>query len=388
MSRILSESIQKHWKDPKNLIQVLLGPRQVGKTTLVTEYAGQLNKNSFLYASADLPSPPTPDFIITHWDKARNLKTENPTLILDEIQKIPRWSETIKMLWDEDQRSKKIMNIWLLGSSAILIEKGLSESLTGRFELNFLPHWIFAECEKTFDATLEDYVRWGGYPKVYSLKDDEARCLDYIQNSIIETTLGRDILTLHAVDKPALLRQLFWYVSKLPSQIVSYEKILGHLQGKGNSATLVHYAELLHMAFVLIPLSKFSKHPHQVKRSRPKWIIPNPALVDSAVSKEGLRGFVFENLVGSHLANLLYGRQKHTLNYWREDPYEMDFIITDENVPLLAIEVKSGRVKRLPSKETLKQCGLDCPMLVIDQKNVRDFLRTKQIENALNFNTT
>ncbi|MBI4925808.1 MAG: DUF4143 domain-containing protein [Bdellovibrio sp.] len=221
---------------------------------------------------------------------------------------------------------------------------------------------------------------------MYSLKDDEARCLDYIQNSILETTLGRDILTLHAVDKPALLRQLFWYVSKLPSQIVSYEKILGHLQGKGNSATLVHYAELLHMAFILIPLSNFSKHPHQVKRSRPKWIIPNPALVDSSISKEGLRGFVFENLVGSHLANLLYGRQKFTLNYWREDPYEMDFVITDDGMPLLVIEVKSGRIKQLPSKEILKQHGLNCPMLVIDQKNIRDFLRTKQVEGVLSFN--
>ncbi|MBI4924724.1 MAG: AAA family ATPase, partial [Bdellovibrio sp.] len=150
MSRILSRFVQNHWKDPKNLIQVLMGPRQVGKTTLITELTEHLSEGSFLYASADLPSPPTPDFIISHWSKVRALKVEKPTLVLDEIQKIPRWSETVKMLWDEDQRHKKIMNIWLLGSSAILIEKGLSESLTGRFELNFLPHWIFLECEKTF----------------------------------------------------------------------------------------------------------------------------------------------------------------------------------------------------------------------------------------------
>jgi len=379
MDRTLPKSLLKHWKDPKNLIQIILGPRQVGKTTAITTL---MDKENTIYATADLPIPPTTDFIITQWEEARKLRHPQKILILDEVQKIPRWSETIKMLWDEDIRIKNKMTVWLLGSSAILIEKGLSESLTGRFELNYFPHWIYSECKKIFNASLEDFVFFGGYPKAYSFRDDKERGHEYIQNSIVETTLGRDILTLHAVDKPALLRQLFWYISKLPAQIVSFEKILSHLQGKGNSATLVHYAELLHLAFILTPLSKFSKKIHKTKKSIPKWILPNPALVDISVRKEGLQSFVFENLVGSHIANLLFGNHRYILQYWREDNQEIDFIITENNRPVLAIEVKSGRYKKTSTKLLN---DIQCPFTIIHQKNIENFLSTSSIEEILSF---
>jgi uncharacterized protein len=140
--------------------------------------------------------------------------------------------------------------------------------------LNHFPHWTFGEVENAFRSNLNEYVYWGGYPKIYSLKDDEERANDYLQNSIIETTLGRDILSLHSVDKPALLRQLFWYISRLPAQMVSYEKILGALQGKGNSATIVHYAQLLQMAFVIVPIFKYSKVKHRKKKVFPNGLFP------------------------------------------------------------------------------------------------------------------
>src|SRR3989338_6105758 len=180
MDRTLPKSLLKHWKDPKNLIQIILGPRQVGKTTAITTL---MDKENTIYATADLPIPPTTDFIITQWEEARKLRHPQKILILDEVQKIPRWSETIKMLWDEDIRIKNKMTVWLLGSSAILIEKGLSESLTGRFELNYFPHWIYSECKKIFNASLEDFVFFGGYPKAYSFRDDKERGHEYIQNS-------------------------------------------------------------------------------------------------------------------------------------------------------------------------------------------------------------
>lgn len=380
MNRFFPRFLQEKWDNPKGLIQVFTGPRQVGKTTAALKLMDP--KNS-VYASADLPTPPTTDFIVSHWEKARLLAHSSRTLVLDEIQKIPRWSEVVKEMWDEDQRQKLSLRVCLLGSSAILIEKGLSESLTGRFEVNYFPHWTYAECHSNFGATLEEYISIGGYPKAYDLRDNRERLEQYIQDSIIEPTLGRDILVLHSVDKPALLRQLFWYVSRLPSQIVSFEKILDHLQGKGNSATLVHYAELLATAFLLVPLSKFSPHAHRTKRSQPKWILPNPGLIDIAVKKSGATGFVFENLVGSHLLNILFGQKRYELGYWREDKMEVDFVISSHNEPLLSLEVKSGRVKNVPSPERLKEKGLDCPFIVISQKNIDSFLQTSSVDEIL-----
>jgi predicted AAA+ superfamily ATPase len=380
MDRIYPKSLKKRWNDPKGLIQVFTGPRQVGKTTAVISL---MDPGKTVYASADLPTPPTADFIVTHWKKAREVPSSDRTLVLDEVQKIPRWSEAVKKMRDEDEREKRSLKVCLLGSSSILIEKGLSESLTGRFEMNYFPHWTYEECRSTFQASLEDYVTYGGYPKVYDLRDDPERLQNYIQDSIIEPSLGRDILSLHAVDKPALLRQLFWYVSRLPSQIVSYDKILGHLQGRGNVATLVHYAELLSLAFLVVPLSKFSARPHRTKRSLPKWIFPNPGLIDPAIKKEGFVGFVFENLVASHLLNVLFGNKRYQLQYWREENQEVDFILSANNEPLLAIEVKSGRQKKIPDRHTLEKKGMGCAALVVNRDSVNDFLKTTSVEEVL-----
>ncbi len=380
MDRIFPKSLEKRWNDPRDLIQVFTGPRQVGKTTAATRL---MEPPLTIYASADLPTPPTTDFITEHWKQARQIPDPGRTLILDEVQKIPRWSEVVKQLWDEDRRYRLTLRVCLLGSSAILIEKGLSESLTGRFEVNYFPHWIYTECRNCFGVSVEEYARMGGYPKAYELRDEPERLERYIQDSVLEPTLGRDILALHAVDKPALMRQLFWYVSRLPAQPVSFEKILGHLQGRGNSATLVHYAELLEMAFLLQPLSKYSPKPHRTKRSIPKWILPNVGLVDQSLLREGIKGFVFENLVGAHLLNLIFGRKQYQLCYWLEGGREIDFILTDHNRPALAIEVKSGRARNLPRTEELRRLGLDAPLRPVTSENIEDFLRTTSVEEIL-----
>lgn len=381
MERLLPSSFSRHWLNPAGLIQIVIGPRQVGKTTALMK---RMNPKSSIYASADLPAPPTSDFILEHWKKAQVLadssnQNQKITLVLDEVQKIPRWSEVVKKLWDEDQIKGSKIQIWLLGSSAILIEKGLSESLTGRFESNYFPHWIYKECHEAFSATLGDYIRLGGYPGAYRFKDDIERGVEYLQNGIVEPTLGRDILALHSVDKPTLLRQLFWYVSKLPAHIVSYEKILGHLQGKGNSATLVHYAELLAQAFLVLPISKYSTTQHRVKRSIPKWIIPNPALVDPTISAGENKGFVFENLVGGHLANLIFGSRTYSMHYWREDNEEIDFLLAENHKAKFAIEVKSGRVKKIPSQAVLNKRGIECPLFVVHSGNIEKFLLTTSV---------
>lgn len=383
MDRVLPTTFAKRWENPADLIQIVIGPRQVGKTTAITR---RLDPATSVYASADLPSPPTTEFIVDNWNRAVEKMESNGrsvTLILDEIQKIPRWSEVVKKLWDESRNRKLKPQVWLLGSSAILIEKGLSESLTGRFETSYFPHWVFSECNAAFETTLNEYIRLGGYPGAYRFREDLDRGIEYLQNSIVEPTLGRDILALHSVDKPALLRQLFWYVSRLPAHTVSFEKILGHLQGKGNSATLVHYAELLKQAFLVLPLAKFSPTQHRAKRSVPKWILPNPALVDPSVSAGPELGFVLENLIGGHLANLIFGSRSKELQYWREENQEIDFVLLEHHAPLFAVEVKSGRIKKIPSSAILDKRGLRCPLYVVHSGNMESFLSTTSIEQIV-----
>jgi hypothetical protein len=275
--RIFPDNLLNRWNNPNDLVQVFLGPRQVGKTTA----AIRLSKSeSTLFFSADSPASPPASVIEHQWRLARDIPSDDRTLVLDEIQKVPGWSEVVKLMWDEDRRLEHKLRVALLGSSALLIEKGLAESLTGRVELNFFPHWTLQEVRSLRPVTIDEYIQLGGYPKAYSFGADLARARSYIEHSIVEPTLGRDILSLHAVDKPALLRQLFWYVSKLPARIVSFDKIIGSLQYRGNSATLAHYAELLKMAFIVVPIFKFSNAKHRTKKSLPKWIFPNSALVD------------------------------------------------------------------------------------------------------------
>ena len=379
MDRIFPKFLSKRWDDPKGLIQIFIGPRQVGKTTAANRL---LDQKTSIYFSADTPSPPTVDLIIEHWKKAREIQDSERTLVLDEIQKIPRWSEVVKSLYDEDKRNNLKLRVALLGSSALLIEKGLSESLTGRFEVNYFPHWTFKEISQLKNCCIENYLLLGGYPKAHEFRDDIERGRKYISNSIVEPILGRDILALHSVDKPALLRQLFWYVSKLPARTVSFNKILGHLQDRGNTATLAHYAELLSHAFIAVPIFKISKASHNTKKSIPKWIIPNPALIDPGVNDGQNREFVFENLIGSHLLNIFYGSSRFKLYYWREGNKEIDYIITKDDVPKLAIEAKSGRENKalaIDVKEFLK----DCPFLVVDQKNIVDLLETTNFEEIM-----
>ena len=376
MIRKFPFSLQTRWQDSKGLIQVFVGPRQVGKTTA----AERLSRGeATVFASADLPAPPTAEFIATQWRAARQLTEASPTrsvtLVLDEVQKIPRWSEVVKSLFDEDRRCGRQFKVALLGSSALLIEKGLSESLTGRFEANYFPHWVYSEIKELTGADIATYIRWGGYPKVYELIDDPERAANYVENSILEPSLGRDILALHSVDKPALLRQLFWYVSRLPAQLVSYEKILGQLQDRGNSATLAHYAQLLMQAFLVYPINKYTAALHRTKKSIPKWIFPNPGLVHPAViSDVNHYGFIFENLVGSHLLNISYGRKRYELKYFRDDNYEIDFIFCKDGVPIVALEVKSGRVKKVPTQARLSQAGITCPLAIVTLDNVHSLL--------------
>ncbi len=202
---ILFHSLRCNLNDRTSLIQVVTGPRQVGKTTLVLQIYHQW-KGPKLYQSADSPHIPTIDWITEQWHVCRQLiknKKEKALLILDEVQKIPRWSEAVKMLFDEDRRLKIPVRVVLLGSSSLLMQKGLTESLAGRFEIHRHFHWSFKECHEYFRLDLNEYIYFGGYPGSMDLRKDELRWARYIRDSLIETVISKDVLVLSPINKPA-----------------------------------------------------------------------------------------------------------------------------------------------------------------------------------------
>ena len=356
-----SRELQKRLLEPRRFIQVVAGPRQVGKTTLVRQVCESLNLPC-RYASADDPSLRGRGWIEQQWEAAR-LESRKPgpggsVLVLDEIQKITGWSETVKRLWDEDTRAEAELRVALLGSAPLLIGNGLSESLAGRFEILHLGHWPYYEMKEAFGWALEDFIFYGGYPGAAPLIVEPERWTRYVLDSLVETTLSRDVLLLARVDKPALLRRLFDLCCAYSGQVLSYNKMLGQLLDAGNTTTLAHYLRLLSGAGMATGLQKFAGETVRSRASSPKLQVFNTALVGassglalSEAKRNGQAwGRLVESAVGAHLANAAASGCLE-LFYWREGNREVDFVVR-RGRRVTAIEVKSS-----PAPE--KQSGLE-----------------------------
>lgn len=335
---------------PRRFLQVLAGPRQVGKTTLARQAISSFSGQSH-YASADLPAAPDAGWIEQQWRLARLQAAAGPSLlVLDEVQKVPRWSETVKMLWDEDSFAGLALHVVLLGSAHFLMQQGLSESLAGRFELIRVPHWSFTEMREAFGWNVDRYVYFGGYPGAAALADDEFRWKSYVLDAIVEPTLSRDVLQLARIDKPALLRRLFVLGCAYSGQILSYQKMIGQLQDAGNTTTLAHYLGLLGGAWMLAGLDKFAGDTARSRAGSPKLQVLNTALLSAqraesfaAARQDGeLWGRLVESAVGAHLCNT--APPGMTVTYWRERNREVDFVL-QHGKSILGVEVKSGRNK-------------------------------------------
>jgi predicted AAA+ superfamily ATPase len=331
-------------------IQVVSGPRQVGKTTVVRQVLEAIGQPSH-YASADEPTLRDAAWLEAQWEEGRRLVRSRPAgaiLAVDEIQKVSGWSETVKRLWDEDRRSDLRLRVVLLGSAALLVQRGLSESLTGRFELIRAPHWSFGEMRDAFGLSLDEFVHFGGYPGAADLIGDERRWTAYVLDSIVETTISRDLLLLTRVDKPALLRSLFRLVCDYSGQIVSYQKLTGQLQDAGNTTTLAHYLDLLAAAGLAIGLEKYAPGKVRQRRSTPKLLALDTALVTAVAGRSFAEaradpeqwGRLVETAVGAHLVAARDPRAE--ILYWRDRDREVDFVV-QRGGELTAIEVKSGR---------------------------------------------
>lgn len=344
--------LKSRLEERRRFIQVLAGPRQSGKSTLARQVAEAL-ASPVRMISADDPDARGRTWLEQQWEVARIQAREShksgSVLIVDEAQKIPAWPEQIKRLWDEDTAAKLPLKLLVLGSAPLLIQKGLTESLTGRFEIIRLTHWSYSEMKTAFDWNLDQYVFFGGYPGAAELIKDEDRWKRYILESMIETTLSRDLLQLNRVDKPVLLRQLFSLGCSYSSQILSYNKIVGQLQDAGNTTTLAHYLELLDQAGMLTGLHKYAGQKVRQRGSSPKFIALNNAFISaqSDLSLAGAKadpaywGRLAESAVGAHIVNESRSQSCEAF-YWREGSAEVDFIVK-RGKSITALEVKSGR---------------------------------------------
>lgn len=381
--------------EPRRFMQALAGARQVGKTTLATQVAKSLPIECW-YASADEPTLRGAPWIEQQWEIGRTLAGESggegALLILDEAQKITGWSETLKRLWDEDTRAGRPLKVMLLGSAPLLVQRGLSESLAGRFELLQLPHWSYPEMRAAFGWTVDQYVFFGAYPGAASLVVDHARWASYIRDALIEPTISRDVLLLSRVDKPALLRRLLELGCAYSGQILSYTKILGQLQDAGNTTTLAHYLDLLSGSGMVAGLQKYAGGEARRRASSPKLQALNTALMtaqsgltpEEARADGGFWGRLVESAVGAHLANAA-AAERFRLYYWRERNREVDFVVMDGR-RTVGIEVKSGRVRETPAgMETFSKAFPFARALLVggDGIPVEDFL-AMPVRNWLN----
>ena len=364
----VSTIVQRLSEPPDRLVAVF-GPRQTGKTT-ATHQALAITERGRRYEAVDDPgtrAAPRPSesgdgystrlsdrrdrrWLEGVWEESRHQawnSRQGFVLVLDEIQKIDGWSETVKGLWDADRASGCPLHVVILGSSPLLMQRGLNETLAGRFEPIRFTHWSYAEMSEAFGLGLERYVFFGGYPGAAPRIGDSERWAGYVRGALIEPNIERDVLSMTRVDKPALLKRLFYLGASYSGQVVSYTKLVGQLQDAGNTTTLTRYLDLLSQAGLLAGFSKHTERPLSAKASTPKLNVLNTGLMaavsgytfDEARSDRTFWGRMVESAVGAHLANTASPRT--TVKYWRERNHEVDFVL-QRGPHVVGIEVKSG----------------------------------------------
>lgn len=352
---------------PEHMIAIF-GPRQAGKTTIVRQALAQIRLPG-RYLAVDEPDFPPPgleydpgqvdvrkpqerdtDWLVRQWQSAR-LEAERSgqgcVLVLDEIQKSPEWSSTVKGLWDADRARGCPLRVVLLGSAPMLMQSGLNESLAGRFLPIPVTHWSYEEMSQAFGFSLDEYCYFGGYPGAASLKGNPELWREYIIEAIVAPAIERDLLAMTRIDKPALLRRLLEVGSSYSGQIVAYNKIMGHLQDAGNTTTLARYLYLLSRVGLLAGLPKYHKSLHRRRAPSPKFNVLNTAIMTAASGYSFLEarndrsfwGRIVESAVGAHLFNTATSDTR--VHYWRDGNDEVDFVL-ERGPRVVAIEVKSG----------------------------------------------
>lgn len=372
-------------KEPRHFIQVLMGPRQVGKTTVVKQVVKDINIPYSLFSADNTPTNDS-TWISTVWSTARSIMKgrgyKDYILVIDEIQKIVNWSEAVKKEWDYDTWNDIELKVILLGSSRVMLEKGLSESLAGRYEEIRMSHWRYNEMKDAFGMSLNEYIYYGGYPGAAGLIKDPDRWTAYISSSIVDATINKDILNDTIITKPALLRQVFELGASYSSQELSLTKMLGQLNDAGNTTTVANYLKILSDSGMLCALQKFSNDQARKRASAPKFQVYNNALhslyafntLEELALLPKQWGRHFESAIGAHLASFAF-TERYNLYYWRDNNMEVDYIL-QKNGKLIAIEVKSNNESHTAGLDAFNQRFHPQSIIIVGQSGMsaEDFL--------------
>lgn len=349
--RSVYTTIRKRIDEPRRFVQVIMGPRQIGKSTVVRQVLDDCGK-PFLFFSADTIPSTSASWISECWTNARTQmriqQRDEMILVIDEIQKLKNWSEYVKKEWDADSLNHLNLKVVLLGSSRVLLEKGLAESMMGRYEEIRMSHWSYSEMKDAFNMSLEQYIYYGGYPGAAPLIEDEERWNNYVNGAIIDATINKDILMDSPISKPTLLRQTFELSVAYSGKILSLTKMLGALQDAGNTVTLAGYLNLLGDSGLVAGLQKFSMDVARKRASIPKYQVFNNALLSvqtgisfqEATANSQKWGQIFESAIGAYIISQAFVHRLEVY-YWRDGNDEVDFIIK-KNQKFVAIEVKSN----------------------------------------------
>lgn len=356
-------TIKQRIEEPRKFIQVLMGPRQVGKSTVIKQVLDDIDI-PYNFFAADFVPASNSHWIADCWEAARMLqaiKGDAVLLVIDEIQKIDNWSEVVKKLWDEDTFHGRNIKVVLLGSSRILLKRGLSESLAGRFEEIRMSQWGYSEMKECFGYDVNQYLFFGGYPGSASLRPEQSRFESYIESSIVDASINKDILFDSRISKPALLRQTFELAAAYSGRLLSLTKLLGQLQNAGNTSTLAHYLHLLQEACLVGGLQKYAIDLARSKSSIPKFqvfdnslnVIYHPYTFDEVRLNPAVWGKVFESGIGSYIMCQSF-LHRFEVFYWRERNMEVDFILRKKG-RIVALEIKSNNEKTSKGLEIFRE---------------------------------
>lgn len=377
--------IKNRLEEQRKFIQVVMGARQIGKSTVVKQVLKDISIPFQLFSADNVPATNSA-WISNCWAAVRSLKENNGwncvILVIDEIQKIANWSEVVKKEWDEDTFHDCNIKVLLLGSSRVLLEKGLSESLAGRFEEIRMSHWSYSEMRDCFGFSVDQYLYYGSYPGAATLVEEQDRFQQYIQSAIIEATINKDILMNTPISKPALLRQTFELGAAYSGNLLSLNKMLGSLQDAGNASTLAGYINLLEESGLLCGLQKYSIDTARRKASIPKLQVFNNALkmvytpvtFEQALLDRKAWGHIFESGIGAYLVSQGFVHRFEVF-YWRERNDEVDFVLRKKG-SIIAIEVKSNAEKKTGGLEKFRELFAPRAAFIVGDGgiSVEDFL--------------
>lgn len=355
---------------------VLLGPRQVGKTTLIKKC---LAGKDFLFLNGD--DPEIRDLLENAGvSKLKAIIGKNTTVFIDEAQRIKDIGLIAKMITDQFSKVQLILS----GSSALEISHSTQETLTGRkFEYHLFPiSWEEFENHVGYteaSAQLEERLIFGMYPDILNHRSEAREVLKQLTSSY----LYKDVLSLTGIKKPDLLDKLLKALALQLGSEVSYNELSNMLQI--DKATVSKYIDLLEKAFIVFRLNSFSRNQrNEIKNNRKIYFYDNGIrnMIINNLNPLDLRtdkGALWENFLIAERIKLQQYNQIYTNNYfWRTvQKQEIDFV-EDSNGQLTAFEFKWKRKgsAKIPSAFLREYAAKG---QVIDKDNFREFVRKKQL---------